>query len=361
VPEPPDPERRHTSDDGDELIARLLALMGDELGVEVSLEVPHGGGHAELAPTPTGLAIPAVGQDGVAYGVLQVLPDTGRGPAPQQVRPLGEVVARVVGERLERAARRQADHEQQVAEVRALLTGRAMVMRYQPILSLPDGAIVGVEALATFPGRTERSPDRWFSDADAVGLGVTLEVAAVTLALRVLTRLPSALFLSLNVSPATACSAALRRALRGRALDRLVFEITEHAEVTDYPELNAALAPLRQAGLRLAVDDAGAGFASLRHILRMAPDIIKLDRTLVAGIDRDPVLRALTYSIASFASATQAKVIAEGIERAAELNALRFLGIECGQGYYLCPPGALSDVLSSTAPAPDPVSRSSAG
>ncbi len=140
-----------------------------------------------------------------------------------------------------------------------------------------------------------------------------------------------------------------------------MFEITEHAAVTDYEALNAALRPLRAKGLRLAVDDAGAGFASLRHILQMGPDIIKLDRTLVSGMDRDPVLRALTYSIASFASATDAVVVAEGIETQGELSALRFLGIETGQGYHLCRPGPLAEVLALRVIDLDELSRSSAG
>jgi EAL domain-containing protein (putative c-di-GMP-specific phosphodiesterase class I) len=134
----------------------------------------------------------------------------------------------------------------------------------------------------------------------------------------------------------------LRRHLRGVPVDRLVFEITEHAEVADYERLNRELKPLRRRGLRLAVDDAGAGFARLRHILRIHPDIIKLDRSLVRGIDRDPVLRALSYSISAFGSAVGASVVAEGIQTHGELNALRFLGVDLGQGYLLQKPAPLS-------------------
>ena len=156
--------------------------------------------------------------------------------------------------------------------------------------------------------------------------------------------LPTDVYVAVNVSPAVASMPQLRRHLRGVPVERLVFEITEHDEVDDYEQLDRALRPLRRRGLRLAVDDAGAGFASLRHILRINPEIIKLDRSLVRDIHRDAGLRALSYSIAAFGAAVEARVVAEGIEREGELNMLRFLGVEFGQGYLLREPVALEEL-----------------
>jgi EAL domain-containing protein (putative c-di-GMP-specific phosphodiesterase class I) len=121
-----------------------------------------------------------------------------------------------------------------------------------------------------------------------------------------------------------------------------VAEVTEHARISDYGKLDRALAPLRRRGMRLAVDDAGAGFASLRHILRLNPDFIKLDRTLIDQIDRDRSKQALAAGLISFADKSGATIIAEGIERAAEVKTLVDLGVSYGQGYYLARPGPLS-------------------
>ena len=121
-------------------------------------------------------------------------------------------------------------------------------------------------------------------------------------------------------------------------LERIVVEMTEHAPVGDYDGLNTALQPLRDAGARVAVDDAGAGFASLRHILLLAPDIIKLDISLTRGIDSDRSRRALSYALVAFARETQTTIVAEGIETEAELRALRDIGVTHGQGFLLARP-----------------------
>jgi EAL domain-containing protein (putative c-di-GMP-specific phosphodiesterase class I) len=116
---------------------------------------------------------------------------------------------------------------------------------------------------------------------------------------------------------------------------RIVLEVTERQEVGDYAPLAAALAPLRRAGLRIAVDDAGAGFASMRHILQLKPDLIKLDREIIAGIDGDPAQRALGAAMVGFACEIGAVLVAEGIETEAELAAVTKLGMTAAQGYLL--------------------------
>ena len=124
--------------------------------------------------------------------------------------------------------------------------------------------------------------------------------------------------------------------------ERIVVELTERSPVADYARLTAALAPLRSAGVRLAIDDVGAGFSSMRHILRLSPELIKLDRSLVAGIDDNPGQKALFAAMLSFASHIGAGLVAEGIETSSELATLAELGVDTGQGYLLGRPSVLT-------------------
>jgi EAL domain-containing protein (putative c-di-GMP-specific phosphodiesterase class I) len=129
---------------------------------------------------------------------------------------------------------------------------------------------------------------------------------------------------------------------------RIVLEITEHAPVEDYGDLERALAPLREGGLTVAIDDAGAGFASLRHILRLRPDIIKVDKTLTQGIEFDSSKRALARALITFARDIGAEIVAEGIETSSEQAALHALGVRYGQGYHIGRPAPLADALGSS-------------
>lgn len=219
---------------------------------------------------------------------------------------------------------------------------------YQPIFDLNTMKVIGYEALSRFDQRPCRPPDEWFGEASEVGLGMDLELAAVAAALRT-NDIPDDALLALNISPTTAASGRLGEILAGTPADKVVLEITEHARIDDYDSLIAALLPLRFAGVRLAVDDAGAGFSSLSHILRLQPDIIKLDISLVRGIDHDPVKRALSSSLVAFAREIGAQIIAEGIETGPESQAVADLGVQWGQGYYLGRPEQLPSRPRSTA------------
>jgi EAL domain-containing protein (putative c-di-GMP-specific phosphodiesterase class I) len=222
--------------------------------------------------------------------------------------------------------------------VQAVLDADALTVAVQPIFALPSGLIVGAEALARFPD--DRTPDRWFADAHRAGLGVALELAAVRHALAVLPALPPDAFLTINVGPDAIAARELPELLEaGGAPARIVLELTEHLQVQDYARLRRALDGLRERGTRLAIDDTGAGYASLAHILKLAPDIIKLDRGLARDIDADPVRRALAAALVTFAARTGAHVVAEGLETAGERDAVRGLGIAYGQGFLLGRPG----------------------
>lgn len=226
--------------------------------------------------------------------------------------------------------------------IESVLDGGGFEMLYQPIVELGTGDLIAAEALARFTGLPYRPPDVWFSEADSAGLGVELELAAVRAALAPLPFLPDQISVAVNVGPAAIGSRELARMVESAGPSRVILELTEHLKVQDYPRLSAQLTPLRRQGVRLAIDDTGAGISSLTHVLKLAPDVIKLDREITSGIDLDPVRRALTSALVTFAAESGALVVAEGIETDAELTMLRDLGIVYGQGFHLGRPGPSS-------------------
>ncbi|MCD6727170.1 MAG: EAL domain-containing protein [Solirubrobacteraceae bacterium] len=232
------------------------------------------------------------------------------------------------------------------AEVRGrieqVLAGAELTVDLQPIVNLRSERLVGAEALARFQGPPPQSPDAWFAQAYRVGMGVELELAAVREAVKVTDRLADGVFLAVNVGPEAVSTGRLPAILACGGAHRIVVELTEHIEVGNYERLQDALYEVRASGARLAIDDAGAGFAGLTRILKLAPDLIKLDRELTGGIDLDPVRRSLAAALVSFAAQTGAQIVAEGIETEDELEAVRELGISFGQGYLLGRPGPLS-------------------
>lgn len=265
-----------------------------------------------------------------AEGASRLATEVTRGVVDELVQQLDVQAraARVFNEKFER--------------IEAALRDEIVNVCFQPVLDLSTRAVIGFEALARFTRPPTDDPEHWFREAAESGLTVELEIAAVESALLHLDRMPAGASLMINVSPSLAVIGALERLLVPGPAERVVIEITEHAPVEDYDAFNDAVAGLRRAGTRLAVDDAGAGFASLRHILRLAPDVIKLDIELTRGIDQDPVRHALGVALASFAADIGAGIIAEGIETAGELAALRDLGIPWGQGYFLGRPAPLT-------------------
>jgi PAS domain S-box-containing protein len=214
---------------------------------------------------------------------------------------------------------------------------RSMLLTaFQPIRRLVTGKIVGVEALTRFVSDEGANSEYWFSEASAVGLAAELEIAALETALVAAQELPPGIYVALNISPATCLDPRLPGILESSCvpLARIILELTERLEVSEYGPLISALAPLRQLGLRVAVDDAGSGFSSMRHVLHIRPDIIKLDRSLISGIDDDLGQRALGAALAEFARQIGATLVAEGIETQAELTAVTALGLSAGQGYF---------------------------
>ena len=220
---------------------------------------------------------------------------------------------------------------------RILAEPELMRMAFQPVVDLRRGLVVGYEALARPAGPTKASPDVWFAAAARHGLDEALEALALRNALAIRPTLPPNCFLSVNVSPMLVGAPSVRAALAGD-LAGVVLELTEHAPVDDYARLVAELKPFRDAGALVAVDDAGAGYAGLAHILALRPDIVKLDRGLVAGIDLDEAKTVLASTLGDFAGQLDAWVLAEGVERPGELDALIRLRVPLAQGYLLGKP-----------------------
>jgi EAL domain-containing protein (putative c-di-GMP-specific phosphodiesterase class I) len=230
------------------------------------------------------------------------------------------------------------------------LSGRGLTHAFQPVFDITGGDCFAVEALARFSAQPKRTPDVWFAEAHEMGVGVELEIVSVKRALSCLPRLSPDVALCLNAGPGAIVSDELLHLLEASQPRRIIMELTEETRVDDYSRLSGALGLLRSMGVRLAIDDTGAGFASLAHILKLAPDLIKLDRELTSGIDRDPVRKALATALVSFASGLGAQIIAEGIETVEELDVLRGLGIRYGQGFYLCRPTSTDAIPACLSP-----------
>ncbi len=278
--------------------------------------------------------------------LLAALEGAARGAATLSGEALSGMVAELAGRRRE-SKRTATERGRLRREIRRVIDTSAVTSALQPIFDLDRLEPVGYEALARFPNHSTRQVPDWFSDAASVGLRAELELTAVATGMQSLDALPADTFLAVNASPELLRERTLADMIATVPGRRLVLEVTEHAEVADYETLVTRLHDLRQAGCRIAVDDAGAGYASLRHILRLRPDYIKLDMTLTQGIDRDPDRRALASSLLAFAREVSATVIAEGIETQAELEALRALGATLGQGYHLARPHAVAALFTA--------------
>lgn len=219
------------------------------------------------------------------------------------------------------------------AEVEDVLAHGGVRVALQPVVALDSGRVLGHEALARFGGRV--ATDRWFRAAAHHGLTTQLERLTVKTALAQLPSLPAPQFLTVNVSPPAMADPLVRDVLLAADLSRVIVEITEHEAVGDYARARLHLDGLRAAGARVAVDDVGAGFASLRHMRQLRPDVVKLDHSLTRGVEHDGAQRALVAALLRFAREVDVAVIGEGVETAEQAAALQELGVPAGQGWHL--------------------------
>jgi EAL domain-containing protein (putative c-di-GMP-specific phosphodiesterase class I) len=293
------------------------------------------------------VGVPITLPDGRVWGSMACLSRQADNSVGKRDVRFMRMLGRIYAEQLEREEREAVARRQKRSQIRAVLRENRLITVLQPIVDLVSGAAVGYEALARFEGETPQSPDLWFTAAYKVGLGRELELAAVKSALEHLDSLPADVYLSVNVSPDTAVTPEFAALIEG-GTERIVIEVTEHAAIADYPQFNSSVARLRFRGMRYAVDDAGAGFATFSHILSTKPDIVKLDMSLIRDIHRDLARRALLHGLIYFIEQINATAVAEGVETLEEAEALKRLGVHCAQGYYFGRPGeAVRTVPSS--------------
>lgn len=263
-------------------------------------------------------------------------------------RDLGylELLAELVGELVERYESQQAASGAVETRIVQSIEAGEPTLVYQPIFHLASRRVVGLEALSRFDSHPEIETAQWFTDAKLVGMSERLETTVIHQARAALPTLPDNCFVAINVSGSTVLADSFAAAFDGAECRRIVVEITEHDSIQCYDDVAMALQPLLDEGSRLAVDDAGAGYSTLTHVLHLSPDIIKLDPALTRNVDIDVARQALTSALVTFASRIGGELIAEGIETEAELRTLQVLGVEYGQGFRLARPAPLDEVLA---------------
>ncbi|WP_225984918.1 sensor domain-containing phosphodiesterase [Noviherbaspirillum aerium] len=301
---------------------------------------------AALPPThalPVGahLSVPIRMEDGSVYGTFCCFSHAADDTLDERDLSMMRVFADVAGELIERERKATRRREEISSRLQAALHDDGLAIVYQPIYDLVQHKVVGFEALSRFISGPERPPDIWFSEANEIGLGAELEARAVRMGLQGLTDLPADVYVSVNMSPEHILEGTMDQFFKGKSLHRVMLEITEHAVVEHYDDLVRKIRPYRDRGLKVAVDDAGAGYSSFRHILHLMPDRIKLDMSLTRNIDGDTSRRALAAAFARFSEETGSSIVAEGVETAAEMHTLQALGVTRIQGFYIGRPVSL--------------------
>jgi EAL domain-containing protein (putative c-di-GMP-specific phosphodiesterase class I) len=298
------------------------------------------------------VSVPVKLSDGSLYGTFCAAGFTADRNLSKRDKSLMQVLARAAALVIEpgvQEGRRRSEIEHRLLPV---IAHGGPVVVLQPIVDLRAGRRVGAEALSRFPPEWGKAPDVCFAEAHSVDLGHVLELLALERAAEHLDRVGG--YVSMNVSPGTLLTPECAQLLGRLPAERILLELSEHDPVEDYPALLGALAELRAHGMRLAIDDVGAGFSSLRHIVLTSPDVIKLDRSIVDGVAGDAVLATLVRSLVDFAHGSGARVVAEGIETADDAAALVALEVDSGQGWFFGrpgPPDAMSPIDDKATPA----------
>lgn len=328
------------------LDGRLPAVIPDVRDFPEAMALPA----ARFPRLRSYVSVPVTFSDGTFYGTFCATGLTSDKGLSKRDKALMEVLASAAAVVLEPGVVEAARAEEVERRLGPVIAAGGPTVVLQPIVDLVTGRRVGAEALSRFPVEWGRTPDVVFAEAHDVGLGEQLELLALERAAAHLDAVGG--YVAMNVSPATLLGAPCQELFARLPAHRVLIELSEHDAVEDYDALRAALAPLRAAGARLAIDDAGAGFSSLRHIVVTGPDVIKLDRSIVDGIAGDPVLRTLVGALVDFAHGSSATVVAEGVETADDALALGALAVDLGQGWYFGrpgPPEALAPVAEATA------------
>ncbi|MEO0635703.1 MAG: EAL domain-containing protein [Pseudomonadota bacterium] len=324
---------------------RLPKLIPDTAEVPFTATIPI----TSQLPIGAHMSIPVRRNDGSVYGMFCCLSRTPNPTLNDRDLMVMERFVDLASATVQSREDAVKEQQKRTGAIHSLLADKNFHTAYQPIVDLKTGAVAGYESLTRFQCGSDRTPDVWFSEAEELGLGRELELAAIRQALKALPCLGPEQYLSINASPLTALSSEFQSIVMQSDPSRILLEITEHSHVPDYPELLNTLQALVWAGLRIAVDDAGAGYSSFQHIVQLRPDVIKLDMGLTRGIDQDPILASLASALIRFAGETNSKVVAEGIETASEQRTLIELGASHGQGWHLGRPASAEACFEASA------------
>ena len=334
------------------LDGRLPAVMPDVTAFPSAMRLPA----ARLPRIRSFVSVPVVLSDGSLYGTFCAAGLTSDKELTVRDKALMEVLAHAASVVIEPGVVDRARRDEIEQRLLPVIAAGGPTLVLQPIVELATGDRVGAEALSRFPAEWGQAPDICFAAAHTIGLGDRLELLAIERAAEHLGTVTG--YLAMNVSPGTLMTPECSELLARLPVERVLHELSEHDPVEDYDALRSTLAPLRQRGMRLAIDDVGAGFSSLRHIVVTTPDVIKLDRSLVDGVTGDPVLRTLVRSLVDFAHGFDATVVAEGVETAADAATLLALDVDHGQGWHFGRPGPAADLANcpprATRPASSP-------
>ncbi|GAA2631490.1 sensor domain-containing phosphodiesterase [Paractinoplanes durhamensis] len=306
---------------------RLPAVIGDITEFPSAAELP-----AVRDGIRSLISVPVVLSDGSVYGTFCAAGFAASRDLAERDRALMEVLAHAAAMIIEPDVRTDRRNAEIGSRLEPVIHGGGPVVLLQPIVDLATGRRIGSEALSRFPLQWNLPPDLVFAEAALIGQRERLEVLALEQAAAHLPHVSG--YVAMNVSPRTLTTPDCLAVLGRMPLDRVVLELSEHDPIEDYDGLRLILAPFRARGMRLAIDDVGAGFSSLRHIVAAAPDVLKLDRSIVTGVAGDPVLSAVVRALTELAGVIGAAVVAEGIETGADAATLTGLGVGLGQGWH---------------------------
>lgn len=283
------------------------------------------------------VSVPVILSDGTLYGTFCAAGLTPEKKLSDRDLGLMEVLANAASLMIEPEIQEQKRQRALVERFAPLINAGGPTVVLQPIVELASGRRVGAEALSRFPAEWGLPPDVCFEQAHDAGVGDELELLALSGANDHLAGVSG--YVSMNVSPATLMTSQCRDLLASFELDRVLLELSEHDQVADYDDLAVALKPLQEQGMKLAIDDVGSGFSSLRHVVLTDPDVIKIDRDVVTGVTNEPTRQTLVKALVEFGHGCGAQVVAEGIETEQDADLLTRLGVDLGQGWHFGRPG----------------------
>lgn len=320
---------------------RLPELIRDAQQNEEAMTLPA----TRLVPVGAHLSVPIRLTDGSIYGTFCAFSRNKNEKLDARDLAFLRVLADISTVYLEHHRQLHASDQKQRALLQNILDKQLIHTVFQPIVRLRDGRATGYEALTRTPV-PQMPPDHLFKLAGAHGMNDALCEIAITTAFALSKPFAGDTYISVNAGPGELLNGVIEKLFRQeKNPSRYVLEITEHAIVNDYKEMMQSLNQLRRLGVRIAVDDAGAGYASFRHILCLKPDIIKLDMSLVRAIHEDKDQQDLVAALVEFSRRRRTSLVAEGVETEEELKQLLTLGVEYVQGYLLSRPCDASDLI----------------